>query len=165
MKVWWFFSLPEAWISSFKERLSVLSESLLMTSSWAGVLICYRVGRLCRRDWTGWISGLRSRAWESTRWSAGSCPCVTRTMSNTTGWRSGWKDSQWKKTWWCWLTDAGHEPVCAQEVKEASGILACVRSSVDEGLTRKENSTIGHKIDKQDFWKFRLIRDFSKTGL
>ena len=29
-----------------------------MTPSWAGVLICWRVGRLCRGIWTEWIHGL-----------------------------------------------------------------------------------------------------------
>jgi len=39
--------------------LSAPSVSLQMTPSWVGVLICFRVGRLCRGIWTGWIDGLR----------------------------------------------------------------------------------------------------------
>ncbi|GAB0209146.1 mitochondrial enolase superfamily member 1 [Grus japonensis] len=38
---------------------SAPSVSLQMTPSWAGVLICLRVGRLYRGIWTGWINGLR----------------------------------------------------------------------------------------------------------
>lgn len=114
----YFFSLPEAWISSFKEGLSALSDSLLIMSSWAGLLICRGVGRLCRRNWTSWISSLRPMVWESTRWSAGSCPWVTISMCNTTGWRrSGWKDSQWKRSWWCWLTDAEHDPAVPRRLR------------------------------------------------
>jgi len=33
--------------------------SLQMTPGWAGVLICSKVGRLCRGIWTGWINGPR----------------------------------------------------------------------------------------------------------
>jgi len=32
---------------------------VLTKPSWAGVPICSRVGRLCRRIWTDWIDGLR----------------------------------------------------------------------------------------------------------
>jgi len=39
--------------------LSAPSVSLQMTPSWAGVLICSRVGRLCRGIWTHWIDGPR----------------------------------------------------------------------------------------------------------
>jgi len=39
--------------------LSVLSVSLQMTPSWAGVLTCLRVERLCRGIWTDWINGPR----------------------------------------------------------------------------------------------------------
>jgi len=39
--------------------LSAPSVSLQMTPSWAGALICLRVGRLCRGIWTGWIDGPR----------------------------------------------------------------------------------------------------------
>jgi len=38
---------------------SAPSVSLQVTPSWAGVLICSRVGRLCRGIWTGWIDGPR----------------------------------------------------------------------------------------------------------
>ena len=37
----------------FGESNDILS--LQMTPSWAGVLICWRVGRLYRGIWTGWI--------------------------------------------------------------------------------------------------------------
>jgi len=36
-----------------------LSKCVQMTPSWEGVLICLRVGRLCRGIWTDWINGLK----------------------------------------------------------------------------------------------------------
>jgi len=44
---------------SVDRALSAPSVSLQMPPSWAGVSICFRVGRLCRGIWTGWIDGLR----------------------------------------------------------------------------------------------------------
>jgi len=39
--------------------LSAPLVSLQVTPSWVGVLICLRVGRLCRGIWTDWIDGPR----------------------------------------------------------------------------------------------------------
>ena len=48
-------SLLMMWIRGW----SAPSVSLQTTPSWVGVLICWRVGRLCRGIWTGWIDGPR----------------------------------------------------------------------------------------------------------
>jgi len=67
--------------------LSAPSVSLQMTPSWAAVLICLRVGRLCRGIWTDWINGPRPTVWGSIRPSAGSCTWVTTTPCNAAGLR------------------------------------------------------------------------------
>jgi len=78
--------------------LSAPSESLWMAPSWVGVLICSRVGRLCRGIWTGQIDVLRSTVWVSTRLSAGSCTWVTTTPRNATGWIDGPRPTAWGST-------------------------------------------------------------------
>jgi len=72
-------------ISDLDEGLSAPSVSLHMTTSWVGVSICLRVGRLCRGIWTEWIDGPRRTVWVSTRPNAGSCTLVTTTPCNATG--------------------------------------------------------------------------------
>ena len=82
-----------------------LAPSLQMTPSWLGVLICWKVGSLCRGIWTDWSDGPRSTVWGSTKPSAGSCTWVTTTPCNATGLgRSGWKADKQKRTLRCWLT-------------------------------------------------------------
>ena len=116
--------LPRAqfWVGSCLTSLSMLIKmrgfsaplvSLQMTLSWVGVSICWRVGRLCREIWTGWIEGPRPIIWGSRRSNAESCTWVTTTPCNSTGLgRSGWKAAWRKRTLGCWLT-AEHEPaVC-----------------------------------------------------
>ncbi|CAM9951979.1 unnamed protein product, partial [Bubo scandiacus] len=62
------------------------------TPSWVGVLICLRVGRLCREIWTGWSDGLRPTVGVSIRPNAGCCTSATTTPSSSTGLgRSGWR--------------------------------------------------------------------------
>ena len=54
-------------INDLDERLSGPLVSLQMTPSWAGVLICLRVERLCRGICTGWIDELRPTVGVSTQ--------------------------------------------------------------------------------------------------
>jgi len=78
---------------------------LQKTPSWAGLLICLKVERLCRGIWKGWINGPRPIVWDSTRPSAGSCTSATTTPCNATGLgKSGWKAAWWKRTLGCWST-------------------------------------------------------------
>jgi len=49
----------DIFIKIWTRESSAPSVSLQLTPSWAGVLVCLRVGRLCRGIWTGWINGLR----------------------------------------------------------------------------------------------------------
>ena len=99
---------PSCWTSLsmiWMTGLSAPSVSLQMTSSWAGVSIRLRVGRLCRGIWTGWIEGLRPTVWGSTRPNAGSCTWFTANPCNTTGLgKNSWKAAHWKKTLGYWLT-------------------------------------------------------------
>ena len=46
-------------INDLDEGVECPSASLQMTPSWEAGLICWRVGRLYREMWTGWIDGLR----------------------------------------------------------------------------------------------------------
>ncbi|KAJ7402358.1 hypothetical protein BTVI_87241 [Pitangus sulphuratus] len=100
------------------------------TTKLAGVLMCWRLRRLYRGTWTGWIDGLRPTEQGSRRSNVGSCTWVT-TPSSTTGWvKSGWKATQRKRTWGCWLIEAERDPAAHLGGQEASGILACVRNSM-----------------------------------
>ena len=85
--------------------LSAPSTSWQMTPNWVGQSICFRVARLCRGIWTGWIDGLRSVVRGLTRSGAGSCTLVTKTPCNTTGLgKSGWRAARQRRTLGCWLT-------------------------------------------------------------
>lgn len=66
--------------------LSAASVNLKMTLNWVEVLICLRVGRLCRETWTDSINGLRTNRWGSKRWSAGYCTWVAATTCSATVW-------------------------------------------------------------------------------
>ena len=84
--------------------LSVPSVSLQMTSSGGEVLICLRIGRLCRGIWTDWSVAPRPTLWVSARPNARSCTWVTTTPCNATGLgESVWKAARRKRTWGCWL--------------------------------------------------------------
>ena len=107
------FPRTQFWVQSCLTSLSMIwmrgwsvhSGSLQMTPSWVGVLICSRVGRLCRGIWTGWIDGPRPDVRDSARPNAESCTLVTTISGDATGsGRSGWKVAQWKRTWEYWLT-------------------------------------------------------------
>ena len=56
------------------------------------VLIFLSVARPYRGIWIGWIAGLKTMGWDSTRPYAGSCTLATITPGNATGLgQSGWK--------------------------------------------------------------------------
>lgn len=80
------------------------TQGITMTPSWVGVLICQRVGGLCRGLWTGWINRPRPEAWGSTRQS----PCWVLSLGNsspcsaTSQGKSAWKTAHWKRSWGCW---------------------------------------------------------------
>lgn len=44
---------------NLKKASGALSVNLQTTPSWVGVLMCWRVGRLCRGIWMGWVDGPR----------------------------------------------------------------------------------------------------------
>lgn len=54
--------------------------------SLVGLLICWRAGGFCRGICTAEpINRLRPIVWDSIRWTAGSCPCITTAQCSTTG--------------------------------------------------------------------------------
>jgi len=111
------------------------SVSSQLTPSWVGVSICSSEGRVWRGIWTGWIDGLRSAVWGSTRPSAKSCTSVTTTPRNATGLgKSGWKAAQRKRTLGVlvdsWLNMSQQS---VQVAKKAKSILACISNSVGSG--------------------------------
>jgi len=90
------------------------------------VLICPRQERSYKGIWTGWITGLRSMGWSSTRPSAGCCILATTTPGSAMDLgQSGWKVVQKKKSCGCQLT-AGMTwtisvPVYSQEDQQCPG--------------------------------------------
>lgn len=98
------------------QGLGASTESLRMTPSWEGVLVCWRV-EISRGFWLGWglrIDGLRRMVWGLVSWSTRFFTWVATTSYSTTDWgKCCWKTAQQKGTWVCWLTAAEPEPaVC-----------------------------------------------------
>lgn len=82
------------WISSlmiWTNGLRAPSVSLQRTPSWLGMLICWRVGRSCRRIW---INGVRFKArcswvtttpWTTAGWGQSHWACIKNSVANRTG--------------------------------------------------------------------------------
>lgn len=69
------------------------------TSSWLGVLICFKAERFYSGVWIGWINRFRQIVWGSRRLSAMSCTWFATTLHNTTDLgKNGWKAAWWKST-------------------------------------------------------------------
>lgn len=87
--------------------------------------ICWKVGRLCRGIWIGWIDGPHPALWHSARLNAGSCTWVTTTPCRWIGLgKSAWKVVWLRRTWGCCQQRVEHEPaLCSggQEGQVASG--------------------------------------------
>lgn len=81
---------------------------------WAGVLICWSVGRLCRGIWTGWMDWKRPEVWGSTGQSARHCSLTTITQCSIPGLEKYLESCQQERIWGCWSTEAEPDPPCAQ---------------------------------------------------
>lgn len=64
----------ESLIEQYKEWITTIVNTSYI---WHRVLICFKVGRLCRRTWADWINGAKPAVWSLTRSSAESCTWVT----------------------------------------------------------------------------------------
>lgn len=95
-----------------------LSHRFLTTLRWVRLSVCWKLGRLFGRMWTGLINGARPAGWGSGRPSTGSCPRVLTIPCISPGCgQSCWKAAQ-RKRWtgrgWTWtsMCFGGQEGQC-----------------------------------------------------
>jgi len=114
-------------VNDLNEGLKCTLSNLLTTSSGMGVLICLRIGRLYRGIWTDWIKGMR--------FNKAKCQVLCLGHSNPMQCYRPVKEClkscpEDKNLGVQVNSQLNMSQQCAQVVKKANGILACIKNSV-----------------------------------